>query len=175
MTAHAASGQPRRGSVISTVPSEELAALDLPQLRDYRHRLEAEEDKVSYWRRLVHARIDVLEAQSGHGGTLAHGRPGPRARRHGVRARAGGRWSASKPADPLPELPELDEMWGTDVDPRTTTRRSTDAARAACARPSSSSPTTAAPCTNASTRPLGNSSCATATNPLAALTLIPQE
>ena len=71
MTVHAASGQPRRNSVLSTVPSEDLAGLDLPQLRGYRHGLEVEEDKVSYWRRLAHARIDVLEAQSGQSGTLS--------------------------------------------------------------------------------------------------------
>jgi len=53
----------RRSSVVSTVPSEELAGLDLDQLRSYRRELESEEDRVSYWRRLVHGRIDVLEAE----------------------------------------------------------------------------------------------------------------
>src|SRR3954449_2375064 len=60
----------RRRSVVSTVPSEELAGLDLDQLRAYRTELEAEEDRVSYWRRLVHARIDVLEVESGTGQPL---------------------------------------------------------------------------------------------------------
>jgi hypothetical protein len=116
MTAHAASGQPRRGSVISTVPSEDLAALDLPGLRDYRHRLEAEEDKVSYWRRLAHARIDVLEAQSGHHGMLAMA---DLVRVLGDTASGQSRRAlvSVKPADPLPELPQLDEMWGTHLDP----------------------------------------------------------
>ena len=116
MTVHAASGQPRRNSVLSTVPSEDLAGLDLLQLRRYRHGLEVEEDKVSYWRRLAHARIDVLEAQSGHGGTLSLTDLvrvlGDTASGHSRRALV-----SVKPGDPLPELPQLDEMWGTHVDP----------------------------------------------------------
>jgi len=106
----------RRRSVTSTVPSEELAALDLEQLRSYRHGLEGEEDKVSYWRRLVHARIDVLEAESGTSAPLSIddlvrvlGDTGSgRTRRALVRFRA---------ADPLPDLPVLSEMWVTEVDP----------------------------------------------------------
>ena len=106
----------RRRSVTSTVPSEELAALDLEQLRSYRQGLEGEEDKVSYWRRLVHARIDVLEAESGTSAPLSIddlvrvlGDTGSgRTRRALVRFRA---------ADPLPDLPVLSEMWVTEVDP----------------------------------------------------------
>ena len=38
--------------------------LRLDELRAYRRRLAHEEERVSYWRRLLHARIDVLEAQA---------------------------------------------------------------------------------------------------------------
>ncbi len=116
MAAHTASGSPRRGSVTSTVASEELASLDLPQLREYRHRLEGEEDKVSYWRRLAHARIDVLEAQSSGHGTLGID---DLVRVLGDTASGQTRRAlvSVKPADPLPDLPELDEMWVTHVDP----------------------------------------------------------
>jgi hypothetical protein len=41
----------------------ELSELRLPQLREYRAALNAEEDKVSYWRRLLHGRVDLLQAQ----------------------------------------------------------------------------------------------------------------
>jgi hypothetical protein len=107
----------RRRSVVSTVPSEELAGLDLDQLRAYRRELEAEEDRVSYWRRLVHARIDVLEAESGTGSPLSTeqlvrvlGDTGSgQGRRALVRFRA---------ADPLPDLPVLSEMWVSEVDPQ---------------------------------------------------------
>jgi hypothetical protein len=106
----------RRRTVTSTVPSEELAGLDLEQLRTYRGGLEAEEDKVSYWRRLVHARIDVLAAESDTGVPLTVddlvrvlGDTGSgQTRRALVGFRA---------ADPLPDLPVLSEMWVTEVDP----------------------------------------------------------
>lgn len=117
MSPRAPSGDSRRRSVVSTVPSEELATLDLEALRDYRHRLEAEEDRVSYWRRLAHARIDVLEAQAVPGAVLSTadlvrvlGDTGSGfSRRALVRVQA---------AEPLPDLPVLEEMWGTEVDPQ---------------------------------------------------------
>jgi hypothetical protein len=106
----------RRRSVVSTVPSEELAGLDLEQLRAYRSGLEAEEDKVSYGRRLVHARIDVLEAESGTGTPLTIddlirvlGDTGSGRSRHAL--------VSFRAADPLPDLPVLSEMWVTEVDP----------------------------------------------------------
>lgn len=109
-------GPVRRASLTPTVPSADLVELDLAQLRSYRLQLEAEEEKVSYWRRLVHARTDVLQAQSntGHSLTLddltrALGDTATgRVRRVLLRV---------KPADPLPELPELAEMWVARVDP----------------------------------------------------------
>lgn len=109
------SGPRRRTSVTSTVPSEDLAGLDLQQLRGYRSRLSAEEEKVSYWRRLAHARIDVLEAESHTDSTLSFdqlvqvlGDTGSgQGRRALVRVKA---------SEPLPDLPELSEMWATDVD-----------------------------------------------------------
>ena len=107
----------RRSSVVSLMPSEELAGLDLDRLRGYRQELESEEDRVSYWRRLVHARIDVLEAESGTSLPLSVeelvrvlGDTGTgQTRRALVRFRA---------ADPLPDLPVLGEMWVTEVDPQ---------------------------------------------------------
>jgi hypothetical protein len=106
----------RRRTVTSSVPSEVLAELDLPQLRDYRHKLEAEEDRASYWRRLVHARLDLLaaESKSDHPLSLPElvrvlGDTGTGQSRQAL--------VAVHAADPLPELPELARMWATDVDP----------------------------------------------------------
>ena len=93
-----------------------MSELSLTGLRAYRRKLADEEDRVSYWRRLVHARIDVLTAESSGGGqlslqTLARvlGDTGAgRTRSALVRVRA---------AEPLPELPVLEEMWVSEVDP----------------------------------------------------------
>src|SRR4051794_20096427 len=92
------------------------AGLDLSDLRLYRKRLAEEEEKVSYWRRLVHARIDVLEAESHHERPLrldelirVLGDTGTgRTRSALVNVRA---------ADDLPELPVLRDMWVTELDP----------------------------------------------------------
>lgn len=94
-----------------------LADLSLSALRVYRRKLADEEDRVSYWRRLVHARLDLLAAETSTEGqlslaTLARvlGDTGAgRTRTALVRVRA---------AEPLPELPVLEEMWVTEVDPR---------------------------------------------------------
>lgn len=107
----------RRRPVLGAMASDELAGLDMDGLRSYRQRLEAEEDRVSYWRRLVHARLDLLAAGSAtdHPLTVEDlvrvlGDTGTgQTRRALVSIHA---------ADPLPELPELSEMWGTEVDPR---------------------------------------------------------
>ena len=97
-----------------------LADLSLSSLRAYRRKLADEEDRVSYWRRLVHARMDVLEAEaSSEGGhltletlTRVLGDTGAgRTRTALVRVQA---------AEPLPELPVLEEMWVTEVDPSDT-------------------------------------------------------
>lgn len=101
---------------LTTTPVVDLEALDLEQLRDYRRRLDAEEDRVSYWRRVVHARLDVLEAQSHSDHPLALddlvrvlGDTGTgRSRRALLRIQA---------ADPLPTLPGVAETWAADVDP----------------------------------------------------------
>jgi hypothetical protein len=123
MVAH--SDTPRRTSVTCTVPSEELAALALPGLRDYRHRLEGEEDKVSYWRRLTHARIDVLEAQSTSPHTLGL-RDLVRILGDTATGQTRRALVSIKPADPLPDVPELSEMWLTHLDP-TDAAQTTDA------------------------------------------------
>lgn len=97
-------------------PPPAWADLSLPELREYRRRLTDEEEKISYWRRLVHARIDVLEAESRHERPLrleelirVLGDTGTgRARTALVKVRA---------ADDLPELPVLADMWVTEIDP----------------------------------------------------------
>jgi len=100
-------------------PPGDMAHLSLDQLRLYRRRLAEEEERISYWRRLVHARIDVLEAEAYHERPLrldelirVLGDTGTgRTRTALVNVRA---------ADPLPELPVLEDMWMTEIDPHDT-------------------------------------------------------
>jgi hypothetical protein len=85
-------------------------ALSLSELREYRARLREEEDRVSYWRRVVHARLDLLRAGSDTSGSLtraqlerALGDTATGHRREALlRVRA---------FDPLPDLPVLAEVW----------------------------------------------------------------
>lgn len=91
-------------------PGADLAAVPLEQLRTYRTRLREEEDRVSYWRRLLHARIDLVQAGRVVVGGLGLadlvrvlGETGNGRRRTalmGVHA-----------ADDLPPLPELAAVW----------------------------------------------------------------
>jgi hypothetical protein len=100
-------------------PSRSLDRLSLKELRAYRRKLADEEEKISYWRRLVHARIDVLEAEAHHERPLrldelirVLGDTGSgRTRNALVSVRA---------ADDLPELPVLADMWVTELDPHDT-------------------------------------------------------
>ncbi len=93
----------------------EFGDLALDDLRSYRRRLADEEERVSYWRRLVHARVDVLEAETHHERPLrlhelvrVLGDTGSgRGRTALVRVRA---------EEPLPELPVLEQMWVTEID-----------------------------------------------------------
>lgn len=92
----------------------EIDSLSLEELRAYRHRLRDEDDRVSYWRRLVHGRIDLVRAGTDASGALtldqvvrALGDTGTGVRRealHRVRAH-----------DQLPHLPVLADVWHDDA------------------------------------------------------------
>ena len=106
----------KRRTIRGAEASPHLATLTLSELRVYRQRLNAEEERVSYWRRLVHARLDLIEAESHVEGTLSMeelvrvlGDTGSGTMRKAL--------LAVRPADPLPELPALVEMWDNEVDP----------------------------------------------------------
>lgn len=109
-------GDPERAAGVLGDPHPVgLADLGLQALRAYRRQLADEEDRVSYWRRLVHARLDVLAAEASQDGPLGLGTlarvlgdtGAGRTRTALVRVRA---------AEPLPDLPVLEEMWVTEVD-----------------------------------------------------------
>ena len=93
--------------------------LSLDELRSYRRRLADEEERVSYWRRLVHARIDVLVAEAHHERPLTMKEL---VRVLGDTGTGQGRTAlvSVHAAEPLPDLPVLEEMWVTELDPNDT-------------------------------------------------------
>ena len=93
--------------------------LTLDELRAYRRRLADEEERVSYWRRLVHARIDLLEAEAHHERPLTMEEL---VRVLGDTGAGRGRTAlvSLQAAEPLPDLPVLEEMWVTELDPNDT-------------------------------------------------------
>lgn len=110
MSARPPGRQSPRLSVRAGEQAPALAGLDLDALRAYRERLGAEEDRVSYWRRVVHGRIDVIGAGAGRAGSLSHddlvralGDTGT-----GLSRRA---LVGILPAEPWPDLPVLAELW----------------------------------------------------------------
>ncbi|MGN6334107.1 MAG: RsiG family protein [Motilibacteraceae bacterium] len=102
----------RRRGAARPVPerAEALAHLDLRELRAYRAELGHEENRVSYWRRLVQARIDVLAAAGDPAGLHDLGR---------LRGVLTDQRVASQrtavlevlPGDDRPPLPQLDALW----------------------------------------------------------------
>jgi hypothetical protein len=107
----------RRRTLTNAAHSPHLAGLSLAELRAYRKQLSAEEDKVSYWRRLVHARFDVLEAEVRNSGTLSISQL-VRVLGDTGAGRTRTALVAIRPAEPLPDLPVLAEMWITEIDPQ---------------------------------------------------------
>jgi hypothetical protein len=99
-----------------TPPEREPGSLSFDELRAYRQHLTAEEEKVSYWRRLAHARIDVLEAGAHSEGNLSFDDL-VRALGDTGTGHARGLLASIRAADPLPDLPDLAHMWAREVDP----------------------------------------------------------
>ena len=84
--------------------------LGLDALRAYRTALQDEESKVSYWRRILQARLDVVRAGTAPSGAL----PAETLRPVLADARVGSGRSALVqvlPVDDIPPLPSLAELW----------------------------------------------------------------
>jgi hypothetical protein len=98
----------RRGTRPTPERADEFKHLSLDDLRAYRRTLTTEEDQVSYWRRIIQARLDVVRA-----GTL-----GPADGEHLRPVLTHDRVTSSRtalislvPADDIPPLPNLAELW----------------------------------------------------------------
>ncbi len=98
--------------------SEEYVHLTIESLRAYRTALQTEEGKVSYWRRILQARLDVVRGGRSQGGTgsldVAALRPVLTAQRvTSLRAAL----VEVLPVHDFPPLPNLAELWERRVDP----------------------------------------------------------
>lgn len=100
--------------LVPDVSQETLAALSLADLREYRNRLTEEEEKISYWRRLVQFRLNLINAEK-QDVTVpiekliqALGSTGSGHRRQQL--------LNVDAHDELPQLPGLDELWTSAID-----------------------------------------------------------
>jgi hypothetical protein len=107
----------RSGTAARPVPErgDEFAHLSLERLRAYRQTLSDEESRVSYWRRIVQARLDLV--RSGSTGDPVHA-----ANLRQVLSRSHGRSNRNAlvtvvPVDDMPPLPNLVELWERDTRP----------------------------------------------------------
>lgn len=101
--------------------SEDYDHLSLDALRSYRTALQAEEGKVSYWRRILQARLDVVREGRTQGGTgtldVTTLRPVLTDSRVGAGRTA---LISVVPDDDIPPLPDLRELWEREVPPADT-------------------------------------------------------
>lgn len=107
---------PRKGAARPVpVRNPDYAHLSIDALREYRRALTAEEGKVSYWRRILQARLDVVEAGAG-AREVDHAQLRPLLTSERIGA---GRSALVEvlPVDDIPPLPSLAELWDRRVDP----------------------------------------------------------
>lgn len=101
-------GERRAAGRRPAVRAPELASFALDELRAYRQELIVEESRVSYWRRLLHARLDLAADD-----TRSLGRVREVLDEHQAASR---RLALTPLADPeqLPPLPDLPALWDAD-------------------------------------------------------------
>jgi hypothetical protein len=90
------------------------AALSLADLRDLRRELSEEESRVSYWRRILQARIDLL-TRGATDGDLVQRLTAVLAQSGAVHRRLAN--LSVRPASDLAPLPDLHALWTRVVDP----------------------------------------------------------
>jgi hypothetical protein len=106
----------RKAARAAAPPPERDAAYDrlsLPDLRDLRTELGHEETQVSYWRRIIQARLDVVRSHMTDSSPVADL----------TRVLTDARSSVNRlahidvqPVDDIPPLPDLAEIWSRQVD-----------------------------------------------------------
>lgn len=105
----------QRRSVGAPARSPEFTHLPLVGLRQYRKALTQEESRVSYWRRIIQARLDVVRSMGGVAGPdLESLRPVLGSDRVGAARTA---LLDILPVDDIPPLPNLETLWAMDPKP----------------------------------------------------------
>lgn len=106
-----------RARAIRTVPlrNSEFDHLTLEALRNYRTALSAEEGRVSYWRRIMQARLDVVRATS-LGGQAVDNLRDVLADVRVTTSRTSLIDMVGDPEGELSELPDLSSLWSREVD-----------------------------------------------------------
>lgn len=107
----------QRGAVrtrIEPTRNDDFEHLEIDELRAYRKTLNDEESRVSYWRRIIQARLDLLRGDDRDEGRLqrlgnALGAAQGTSRRQAL--------ITLMPADDVPPIPALDTLWARQVDP----------------------------------------------------------
>src|SRR5690348_10547669 len=93
----------------------EFAHLSLDGLRAYRRALTTEEGRVSYWRRIIQARLDLVRACDPSVGATSENLRGVFAE---ARVDSGRRALMDVvPVDDIPPLPDLAEVWAREPNP----------------------------------------------------------
>jgi hypothetical protein len=95
---------------MAPVRAARLSELSLAALRQYRLALREEEDRVSYWRRLLQARLDMVAAGKGQSGPMSAQQIAA-ALGDGVARQHRLALVATEVGEPLPELPKLAALW----------------------------------------------------------------
>lgn len=97
---------------------EAYAHLSLDGLRAYRRTLSEEENRVSYWRRILQARLDLLRAGMDGGTARPVDTEALRPVLTDARVGAGRRVLVDVlPSDDMPPLPQLEQLWQQHADP----------------------------------------------------------
>jgi hypothetical protein len=102
-------------SVPDPVDDLRLHKLSLRDLREYRRRLTVEEQRVSYWRRLVQARLDIVAA--GRSGQPLGPKQIIAALGETYRQQNHNAFTPIESYDDLPPLPDLITLWSTPLVP----------------------------------------------------------
>jgi hypothetical protein len=109
---------PNRPTADRKTPPErdpQFAHLTLGGLREYRATLTHEESRVSYWRRIIQARLDIVTAASDGGTTTVDDLRNVFAERAPSTRRTA--LVEVMPIDDMPPLPDLANLWSREPDP----------------------------------------------------------